>query len=187
MSQPDAAPMTVEEFLAWQAGRQQGPRFELLEGRPIAMAPERLAHMRTKTRIWRALADAVTRAALPCEALPDGATVAIDESTAFEPDALVYCGDRLPGEALLVPNPVIVVEVLSPTTERLDAGGKLEGYFTLPSVAHYLLVKAERACIIHHRRGEAGHLDTQIVTTGTLDLDPPGLSVAVDAIYEPRP
>jgi Uma2 family endonuclease len=60
--------------------------------------------------------------------------VRIDETTAHEPDAVVYCGPRLPASAIEVPNPVIVVEVLSSSSRHIDAQIKLAGYFRLPSV-----------------------------------------------------
>jgi Uma2 family endonuclease len=61
--------------------------------------------------------------------------VRIDDHTAYEPDALVYCDDNLAPDAMLIPNPIIVVEVLSPTTRHGDTSAKLIGYFKLPSVA----------------------------------------------------
>jgi len=93
-------------------------------------------------------------------------TVKIDEHTAYEPDAVVHCGARLADDALLVPEPVIVVEVLSPITKAHDAGAKLADYFRLPSVRHYLLVRTERPTVIHHRRGDDGSIATRIVTVG---------------------
>jgi len=77
-----AAPklMTVDEFLHWSEGREG--RFELVDGRPIAMAPERAAHLLTKGEAFAALRRAVERAGLPCSVFPDGATV-----RAFSPKA----------------------------------------------------------------------------------------------------
>jgi Uma2 family endonuclease len=149
----------------------------------VAMAPERVAHARLKARIWRALDDQIAERGLSCEALPDGMTAKIDEHTAYEPDALVHCDQPLPDDAIIVPAPVIVVEVLSPTTKARDAGAKLADYFRLPSVRHYLLVRTERRTVIHHRRGDGGDIQTRIVTAGTVDLDPPGLTLDLDRIY----
>jgi Uma2 family endonuclease len=175
--------MTVDEYLTWLTDGPGGARYELVAGEPVAMAPERAAHARLKARIWRLLSDAIEAAALPCEALPDGMTIKIDEDTAYEPDAVVHCGDRLADDALMVPEPVIVVEVLSPSTRARDAGAKLADYFRLPSVRHYLLVKTERPTVIHHRRGDDGAIATRIVTAGPLDLDPPGVTLDLERIY----
>lgn len=183
MQAPAPTRMTVEEFLTWLTDGPGGVRYELVAGEPVAMAPERAAHARLKAQIWRLLSDAIEAAALPCEALPDGMTVKIDEDTAYEPDAVVHCGARLADDALIVPEPVIVVEVLSPSSRARDAGAKLADYFRLPSVRHYLLVKTERPTVIHHRRGDDGTIATRIVTTGALDLDPPGVTLDLERIY----
>ena len=113
----------------------------------------------------------------------DGAGVRIDDRTLYIPDALVYCGDQLAGDQRLVPTPLIVVEILSPSTSDVDTGGKLEGYFRLASVRHYLIVKSDRRAIIHHRRGDDNSVATRIITQGTVDLDPPGLSLELDRLY----
>jgi len=175
--------MTVDEFLAWLDEGPEGMRYELVAGQPVAMAPERAAHARRKAEVWLALRDAMEAAGLTCETLPDGMTIKIDEHTAYEPDAVVHCGEALPDDAAIVPAPVIVVEVLSPTTRARDAGAKLADYFRLPSVRHYLLVQTERRSVIHHRRGNGGDIETRIVTAGALELDPPGLPLDLDRIY----
>ena len=94
--------MTVDEFLGWAEGREG--RWELYDGRPNAMSPERAAHAETKAEAWAALRHAVERAGAPCRAMPDGMTVRISARTAFDPDALVYCGERLPPGAIEVPS-----------------------------------------------------------------------------------
>jgi len=60
----------------------------------------------------------------------------VDQDTVHEPDALVYCGEKLPGSAVEAPNPIIVVEVLSASTRHIDASAKLAGYFRIASVSH---------------------------------------------------
>lgn len=175
--------MTVDEFLAWLDEGPEGVRYELVDGETVAMAPERAAHARLKFTICRLLDEAIAARGLDCEALPDGMAVKIDDHTAYEPDAMVQCGDRLADDALLVPAPVIVVEVLSPSTRARDAGAKLDDYFRLPSVRHYLLAKTERPTIIHHRRVDDDTIATRIVTGGIIELDPPGLSLDLERVY----
>lgn len=173
--------MTVDEFLAWAEGRPG--RYELVRGEVIQMSPQRARHARTKAAVDRALRAAVQRSGLQCEALPDGMTVRIDRDTAYEPDALVYCGPRLVGEAIEVENPVLVVEVLSPSTRSVDAGAKLAGYFGLPSVQHYLMVDPERRAVIHHRRGSGELIETRVVREGGLALDPPGMELDLADLF----
>jgi Uma2 family endonuclease len=88
--------MTVDEFLAWLEEGSEGVRYELVAGEVVAMAPERAAHARRKAQVWLALRDGIEAAGLPCEALPDGMTIKVDEHTTYEPDAVVHVRNRCP-------------------------------------------------------------------------------------------
>jgi Uma2 family endonuclease len=102
------------------------------------------------------------------------------------PDALVYCGPELPDDAMEVPNPVIVVEVVSPSTRKFDNIVKRDGYFSLPSVHHYLIVDPEGLPVIHYRRQPDGTILRSIVTEGTLTLSPPGIELDVAELLAAR-
>jgi Uma2 family endonuclease len=173
VSDPARKRMTSDEFIAW--AMQQDGRYELVAGEVVAMAPERSAHALTKFRIARRLADAIETAGLPCQVYPDGMAVEIDDDITYEPDASVRCGAPLPADALKLHDPVIVVEVLSPSSRARDAGAKLADYFRLPSVRHYLVVRTEDRTIIHHARGDDGAIATRIVRDSPIMLDPPGI------------
>jgi Uma2 family endonuclease len=99
------------------------------------------------------------------------------------PDAQVYSGRELPDDAIEVPNPVILVEVASPSTRKIDASLKLTGYFSLPSVHHYLIVDPEGPPVIHHSRQANGTILTSIMHAGTLTLSPPGLELDVAELF----
>jgi Uma2 family endonuclease len=173
--------MNVDEFLVWAEG--QPGRHELFRGTVYAMTPERAGHAEVKFAVQTALANEIRRRRLPCHMLPDGMTVRIDEATAHEPDALVYCGPRLAPSSLEVPNPVIVVEVLSPSTRHVDAQIKLAGYFRLPSVAHYLVIDPDKPQVIHHARKDDGSILTRIVSEGAITLEPPGIELSLADVY----
>lgn len=173
--------MSVDEFLAW-AETVPG-KYELVDGQVFGMAPERVRHANTKFAAQAALAAALRRVGVRCHMLPDGMTVRVDRSTAYEPDAVVYCGPRLAGDAIEVPEPVIVVEVLSPSTRAQDSGVKLTDYFSLPSVQHYLLLDADRRRAIHHRRGSEDLVETRILSEGVLRFDPPGIELALPDMF----
>lgn len=64
--------MSRQEFRRWVEARPHG-RFERIDGLAVAMALERLVHVRVKARAWRALDDAVRAAGLDCEVFADGA------------------------------------------------------------------------------------------------------------------
>jgi Uma2 family endonuclease len=173
--------MTRTEYRAW-AERQPVGRFERIEGVVVAMAPERVEHNDRKMSAWMALRRAISDAAAPCHAHGDGMTVEVGDSD-YEPDAVVYCGERLAPGSMTVPDPLVIVEVLSPSTSATDRAWKLREYFRLPSLRHYLIVWADRQQIVHHRRDEANAIVTSVLTGGEIRLDPPGIAISVEEIY----
>jgi Uma2 family endonuclease len=176
--------MTVDEFLAWAEGRPG--RFELEDGEVLPMSPQQVGHALVKMRVVNALAAAISRAGLNCHAFPDGITVRVNRFTAFEPDALVHCGDLPALNALEVTNPVVVAEVLSPASRRRDLGDKVAGYFRVESICHYLIVDPEGAVIIHHSRSADGIIPPKFIREGKIVLDPPGLTLdATDLLLQP--
>jgi Uma2 family endonuclease len=174
-------PVTVDEYLAWAEGRPG--RYELYNGVVYAMPSERAAHAKMKLAIHMAFVAEVRARRLPCHVMPDGMTVRVDEFTAHEPDGLVYCGPELPPSTLLVPNPVIVFEVLSPSSKHVDAATKLAGYFRVPSIAHYLIIDPDQPIIVHHARREDNSILTRIVREGVILLDPPRFELALSNLY----
>jgi Uma2 family endonuclease len=178
---PDG-PMSREQYRRWAEAQPRG-RFERIDGLVVAMAPERRSHAKRKARVWLALTQAVEAAGLACEVYPDGVTVAVEESD-FEPDAILRCGDALPGDGVDVPDPLVVVEVLSPSTRSGDLTGKMVAYFRLPSVRHYLIFWADRPQVVHHRQRDDGEgIETRVVTAGEIRLDPPGVGITVEEVY----
>ncbi len=169
-----------EEFRRWCEAQPRG-RYERVDGRIVAMAPERGAHLRVKGAVYRALDRAVAVAGVGCQALPDGATVETGDSD-YEPDALVNCGTPMADDAVAAPHPVVIVEVLSPGTASTDTGGKLADYFRVPSVAHHLIVHPVRRMVTHHRRVGAS-IDTLVVVGGPIAMDPPGIVITVEDLY----
>jgi Uma2 family endonuclease len=176
--------MTVDEFLVWAEG--QPGRYELCGGAVYAMSPQRAGHAKVKLAVTLELIRAVKAAGLPCHVMPDGMTVRITDDTAHEPDTLVYCGIEVDHDVLEINNPIIVVEVLSPSTKHIDVGTKLPNYFSLPSVRHYLIVDpgpARKLATLHSRRKD-GSILTTIIRSGSFRLDPPGLQLNFDAFYQ---
>jgi Uma2 family endonuclease len=173
--------MTVDEYLTWAVDNPG--RYELYDGAVYPMSPEGAGHAEVKGAVQLALAADIKARALPCHMLPNGVAVRVDATTAYEPDALVYCGQRVAPTALEIRNPVIIVEVLSPSTRRIDVTKKLAGYFQLPSVAHYLIVDPTKQLIVHHTRGSEGKIDMRIMNDGVIALEPPGLELNLEDVY----
>ena len=177
--------MTVDEFLAW-AVRQERGRFELFDGRVVMQQPQNWGHADIAWRVANVLALAIERSGVPFYAAPMGMTVRITKKYAFEPDALVAPLPKPERMDLEIPNPVLVVEVLSRSTAKRDRTDKLAGYFKVPSIVHYLLIDPARSEIIWHRRAAGGAIQPPVVVReGSLALDPPGIELAVAEIFPP--
>ncbi len=175
--------MSADDFIAWSIDRPDGKRFELVDGEIFEMASERSSHALVKARVCRCLEDAMAQASLIGSVYPDGMAVRIGAQTVYEPDAAIRLGPPLDQDATHYSDPVLVVEILSPSTRNLDVGLKLADYFTLPSLRHYLVMRTDRRAVVHHRRGEADAILTAIVTSGSLRLDPPGITLDVASLF----
>lgn len=178
--------LTVDEFLEW-AVRQEKGRYELFEGRVVMQQPQTWRHAELRVHIYNLLVAAVERAGVPYFAAPDGMTVRISEDEAFEPDALVAALPKPAELDLEIPNPVLVVEVLSPSSVKRDLADKLAGYSKVPSIEHYLVLDPEEREVIWYRRTPGTGLQPPTpVREGTLELDPPGITLAVADIFPPE-
>ncbi len=175
MSDPAAHPMTSEAFLAWSMEQPEGERYELVAGRVVRMASERAAHARTKLRVAELMSAAIRDRGLDCEVYGDGMAVVVDENTTLDPDAQLRCGPRLPDDAIGIVDPLVVVEVVSPSSRATDSGAKLAGYFRIETLRHYLIVLTDSRTIIHHSRAMDGPILARIVRDESIRLDPPGI------------
>lgn len=176
--------MTVEEFVVWSEQQPSG-KYELEDGYVVVvrMQSEKVAHTRAKGAVYIAIHNAIRAATTPCEVFTEGITVKISAQHGYEPDAVVNCGAAAPGDEMVAPNPVIVVEVLSPSTAAKDMGTKVTDYFTVASMQHYLIVDLDRRVVIHHRRHTGSDLLTSFYSTGPIKLDPPGITVDAEHMF----
>lgn len=179
--------MTSDEFLAWAAAYEGEEKLELIDGcivpKHTAMAPETLKHHNVKVAAFDALRLAVKKAALPCEVLIDALAVRVSENKTFIPDISVRCGPQLDERSREIPDPLIVVEIVSPSTKNFDFGGKLQGYFQVPSVEHYVVIDADKPLAIHFTRANQSALTAALASTGSLRFDPPGMDLDLGAIF----
>ncbi len=175
--------LSVDAFMAWYELQPDGKRFELMDGRVYEMQAERLVHSRIKLRIASSLQRQIEKLALKCEALVDGMAVRINDKTVYEPDVLVRCGPELPDETVLLLDPLIVVEVASPSTRTLDATRKLLRYFRNPHIMHYLIVSPEGRFAVHYRRKEDGVIESSVHEDGVISFAPLGLLLDLAEIF----
>lgn len=145
--------MTATEYLDWE--RQQTERHEFYDGEVFLQSGGTRKHSligsNTLGEIHRLLADH------ECEAHGSDMRVRIEAANCYVyPDVLVVC-PPIEGEADdVIDNPVLVVEVLSPSSEDFDRGRKFGYYRMLPSLRDYLVISQDKARVEHHWRSEDG-------------------------------
>jgi Uma2 family endonuclease len=176
-------PNTLEEFRAWHEG--QPDVWEFIHGVPKLMAPGSKAHTLIKSNAGRLLGNALETTG--CRVLVDGAIVEVEGSSLI-PDVVVTCSP-LDFATPRVEDPIIIVEVLSPSNQGDDTGRKLALYLKIPSLRHFLVIEQERRQIVHHERRDdlADTFLTNIAPPDPLRLDPPGIEIALAALYEGVP
>jgi Uma2 family endonuclease len=152
MAEPAIRRMTLEEFLHWEDGTDT--RYELIDGFPMAMAPPARAHGMLCARLAGAI-DAALRSRRPCSAQTEAGIARPDRSdTCYVADVAVTCRPYQQGEQL-VEDPILVVELLSPGTERYDRRTKVPAYREIESVNEILLIDSEAAYAEIFRRNGA--------------------------------
>ena len=182
MADPAIRRMTLEQFLRWEDGTDT--RYELIDGFPVAMAPPAEAHRILAVRLVSRI-DAALASRRPCNAQIEPGVVRPDRAdTYYIPDIAVTCQPNEPGRQAML-DPILIVEILSPSTERGDRRLKLPAYQQIGSVREILLIDADS----HHGelyRRENNHWGIELVrsTEATLFLSSVELRIPIPELYE---
>ncbi|MFM2423455.1 MAG: hypothetical protein RL291_1985 [Pseudomonadota bacterium] len=175
-------------FIDWYLRQpKEAGTCELWDGEVVMHAGNTVGHADMKFDLVQALKNSIAKGRLPCRAYVDGPLVKISNARVFQPDAIVVCGPPPPPETAVIDAPLIVCEVVSPSSFRRDHVNKVIAYFTLPSIMHYLIVDPAERHVVHHRRVQGSAHETTIHTDGLLKLDPPNLEFDVAALFPPIP
>lgn len=172
--------MCVAEYRVWVEDRPDSERWELIDGDPLLMSPPRERHQAIVANFIVSLAGLAQEKG--CRALPGLAVLsaAMDDFAPI-PDVIVRCGPLLPDG--YSSDPILVAEVLSPTTMSLDRGRKTDFYRSVSSLHRFLLVSQDEARIEVWRRAAEGWAIDILYGDGILDLPELGGSVAVRDLY----
>lgn len=150
------------EYLSFEA--QSPVRHEYIAGEIFAMTGASIRHNVIAGNLFAELRSHLK--GTPCRALIEGVKLRLrKEQSYFYPDVMVTCEDRLQdldSQQQIVEAPVVIIEILSPTTEATDRREKLRAYRTLPSLKDYLLVSQEHAQVENYRR--RGDIGWDIIT-----------------------
>jgi Uma2 family endonuclease len=174
------------EYLAYE--RDSGMKHEYDDGEILAMAGGSRRHNALASRVSAALELGRESGSIAFQS--DQRVHVIATGRATYPDASVVCGpiegDPADPTGATITNPTLIVEVLSPSTEADDRGGKWQHYGLIPALREYVLVSQAERRVERYRRLPSGAWEYVDVTTGSLGLVT-GAVLDLDALYDALP
>jgi Uma2 family endonuclease len=163
---------TLEAFLAFDDGADTS--YQLFEGRIVAMNPPLRGHGGLVVRLGSLISRKLKP---PCEAYAEAGIVPVNRRHSwYKADLIVTC---TPGnyKDQFIAEPVLVIEVLSPTTSAIDFNRKLPDHQQIPSMRDILLVSSMERRVRHWQRGPDGWMEEDCCGSARVKLS--GLPVAI--------
>jgi Uma2 family endonuclease len=181
-SLPDS-PLTEEEYL--QIERLAETKSEYHDGRMYAMSGGTYNHSALSTRMCVLLDRGLPQG---CRTLNSDMRIKVAPRRMYTyADALVICGEpQFAGDQKdIILNPLLIVEVLSPSTESYDRGKKFELYRTIPSFREYLLIAQDERHIEHYSKQDAERWLFQEYRSGIVTIPSlQQLQIGLDELYD---
>jgi len=171
-----------QDYLVWEELQEQ--KHEFIKGEVFAMGGARREHVVVSLNIATILKQHLR--GTPCQAYIADMKLRVEQEDAFYyPDVMVSCDNNDQKAEQYLSNPVLIVEVLSDSTEAYDRGAKFAAYRQLPSLKEYVLVDIDARRLECFRRAENNDWLLHI-TDGKEECDflSLGLSVAMDDVFE---
>ncbi len=177
-------PVTIGEFDAFLDGQQDDRSWELVAGQIVAMTNPTEVHEQIASNIGAPLKLAMDPKG--CRVYQGGIGVQRSDNERGidrpRPDVLVRCG-RL-GTRNFVTDPLVVVEVLSPSTMDVDRGDKLRFYKALPTLRHIVLVYQDQMRVEHYRKTDIGwELESLTQPEEFLRFEAVTFEIALEHVY----
>jgi len=175
---------TRAEYLALE--EKADYRSEYRQGEIVAMAGASVNHNRITINVSTALTNAFAEKS--CEAFSSDLRVWVERRNLFTyPDVMAVCGDLTfyDDRTDTITNPQVIIEVLSESTAAYDRGEKFQAYWTLDSLAEYVLIDQYRVRVEYFRRisEKEWRLIVLTKTDDVLTLESVGVDLALDQIY----
>jgi Uma2 family endonuclease len=171
-------PMTVEAFLKWEEG--QGLRYEFDGSAPLAMTGGTAGHSAIQRNLYIALGFRLR--GKNCQPYTSDLKIAPAGSIRY-PDAFVVCSP-VPLGATVVTDPVVVFEILSPSTSHIDYGVKNEEYRDTPSIQRYVMLEQDRQAATVFARVDNDWVGHIISGDAILRMPEIGVEVPLAELYE---
>ena len=172
-------PMTLAEFLEWEERQEQ--RYEFDGSEPVAMAGGSLAHSAIQRNLAMALGTRLR--GKPCQFFGSDLKIQAAENSSRYPDGMVICSGLDPA-LKIVRNPVVIFEVLSPSTAAADRIVKAREYQATPSVQRYVMLEQARIGATVYVRAADGWKALVLKDDDTLVLPEIDLAIPLTEFYE---
>lgn len=177
--------MTVAEFLAWE--ERQPFRYEFDGQRPVAMTGGTYAHATIQTNLAIALGGGLR--GKPCRFVGNDLKVEVAGRIRY-PDGFVVCSP-VANDITVVTDPVVIFEVLSPSTSGTDRIAKNAEYEATPSVKRYVILEQDRIAATVFSRVDGDWVGHVLFEEAVLAMPEIGVEVPLTQFYEglelPRP
>lgn len=145
--------MSIEEFLSF--AERSDYRYEYIDGEPIKMTGGKLNHFRLIHRLQFLLESLLSESEY--EVLGSGMLVRVGEASLVAPDVSVVSGEpETEADTRILLNPILVVEVISPSSVDHDRVVKRDFYYSVDSIQAYLIVEQHRPFVELYARSETG-------------------------------
>lgn len=174
---------TPAEYFALEASSEV--RHEYFDGEVFAMAGGTKSHNLIKGNIMAGLRAGVRQSG--CRAYDESVRLAVQDDFHYTyPDVVVTCDPADRRDPLTVRHPVLIVEVLSPSTADYDRSRKFRQYQKIAALRHYLLVSQTAWVLEWFRRDEAGQWIYTLFSdpTDVLEIPDLGLRLPLADVYD---
>ena len=183
-AQKDELYVSVEDYFACEARSEI--RHEYVNGYLFAMSGATYKHNLITSNLFVLLYSRLRGG--PCKAFKEAFKVHVEATNCFYyPDVMVSCA-KLSQQAVFTDQPVLLVEVISPSTSSIDRREKLIAYKQIPSLREYMIIHQRKRCVEIYRRNEAGNWGACELATGTafeINSIPGGpVTVSMEELYE---
>jgi Uma2 family endonuclease len=170
--------MTLAAFLEWDDGTDR--RYQLVDGVLLMMAPATEAHGELAMSLG---AEIRSRLRPPCRVISEaGITVEGRSDTYYIADLAVTCVPRERGRRI-VAEPVLIVDVLSPSMPEVDRWRRVAHYRTLPSLQQILLAFSDQRWVVLQRRTADGWRVEDLIGQASIRLEVCDNPIPLDALY----
>ena len=182
--------MSPDEYLALE--RRGEVRLEYVEGAVIKVAGGGPEHNLIGANTLRSVGDSLETIGADCAVYGSDQKIAIAARLYRYPDVVVACGDIQIDTRDALQNPILIVEVLSPSTEREDRTDKFRDYQRITSLRHYILIDQQRPYVTHFEKLAQGKWAimgeyTNLAESLVLTINNHEVTVPLAAIYRRIP